>query len=217
MRRRPPGEPDAAGRSRALDELPAESMERAPFGAGFTELYHRIIAAVASAARRKGVGAAEAEELGHDAAATVWAERDRKLKGWSVARVLAWARGVGRNALANQRRDERKLVDLTEAEDSDPDKFVATANDPERALLQAEVRRITARVAATWSEPRRQVFALVRAGLTYPQIAAQLGISVHTVHAHVVRGSKRLRLALGDYDPSIPLGDTTEANQRRDP
>lgn len=70
-------------------------------------------------------------------------------------------------------------------------------HNPAEKLLQAELEQLVARAIENLPEQCRAVFRLSRYGqLSYPEIAAQLGISVNTVKTQMARALHKLRETL---------------------
>jgi RNA polymerase sigma-70 factor (ECF subfamily) len=73
---------------------------------------------------------------------------------------------------------------------------------PDSRAISSELQIATARAIAALSEPQREVFEMNRQrGLTYGEIAEQLGISVKSVEARMGRALKLLREQLAPWLP----------------
>ena len=69
-------------------------------------------------------------------------------------------------------------------------------------MISGELHAAVTRAIAALSEPQREVFELNRTrGLTYGEIAEQLGISVKSVEARMGRALKLLREQLAEWLP----------------
>lgn len=123
----------------------------------------------------------------------------------SVGEPLAYLYGVAKHVLADfskdaLRRRRHVITDSDEvariAEDL-PDS--AAGNFPERVALQEQLDRALRRL------PRTEARVLIlheHHGLTYAEVALELGLSMHTVEKYLVRARARLRTLLWDAEPT---------------
>jgi DNA-directed RNA polymerase specialized sigma24 family protein len=214
MRKRPQGEPVAADQSRALDEMPAVSVEPADPPAVPIEVYHRLYERVLATGRRMGMDTARAKEVAHDEAADEWIRQNKKGGGFDWKGAGGWAWRAARGALGKRRRYAQSHSDLPR--DSDPQARDATIADVESTLDAADILRLYEREIATWPERRRIAFLLTRKGLTYPQAAAELGVSLSAIQWYHKVAYQRLRIVLADYNPSAPQAAQTKQSQGRE-
>jgi RNA polymerase sigma factor (sigma-70 family) len=147
------------------------------FDAAFRELFppafrvaHRILGSVDDA---------------EDAAAEALA---RALVRWRRVGTLpyrqAWVMRVASNVAIDMARKQRALPDVPELDDQSID----------TAVLRIA---LTAALAALSKRQREVVSLRYIAGLTEPEVATCLGISVNSVKKHMLRGTTSLRERLG--------------------
>lgn len=71
---------------------------------------------------------------------------------------------------------------------------------PDGRRAELELDETVAQALDALPRRQREVFCLVKLDeRSYEEAAAALGISVHTVHQHLVKASERLRVALAEY------------------
>jgi RNA polymerase sigma-70 factor (ECF subfamily) len=170
-------------RIRAGDEAAFEALFRSTYDALYASVY-RIVQS-----------AAVAEELVQDLFVAVWADRARWDPGDTIDRVRAYLFiAARRRALNAVRREavERRWVEQAELAPSE-----RAVESAEVIVERAERVRAVREAVARLPERGRAVLLLQwRRGLTYPEIAECLGISVKTVEVHVSRALKALRRSL---------------------
>lgn len=136
-----------------------------------------------------------AEDAVQDVFVAVWDKRETLPE---AAKVPAYLYRAVRNRTLNQIRRQKTAGRWLNTQDPDP-------SVPAAAEVELEASEIGARVQVALGElsPRsREVFLLSRDdGLTYPQIADTLGISVKTVETLMGRALKSLRGQLADIRP----------------
>lgn len=135
-----------------------------------------------------------AEEIVQDVMLELWRRREALALSAPLAAYLSQA---ARNRALNRLR-QQKTARLAEPFVRAPS---ASATTDERAIV-GELRRAVDEAMASLSAPQREVFDLSRIrGLTYPEIAMVLGISVKTVEARMGRALKQLRERLSPWLP----------------
>ena len=159
------------------------------FGALFRQSYAELCSFVAQYVRSRAV----AEELVQDLFLRLWERRE----SWQDAMpsrsyLYQAARNRAFDHLKRQRVAERQSFELVEEETNPPEAEVALAADDLRAALHRAIEQLPPRT--------REVFVLSRGhGLTYPQIAEALTISVKTVETQMTRAFRILRSQLAAY------------------
>lgn len=140
---------------------------------------------------RRGIAAAEAEELAQEAMLAVW----RKAGQFDPARATAaaWLFAIARNLGIDRRRRERPVPEPDPALDPDP---------PAQADMLLDEAQRAARVRqAMTSLPPDQAEALRLAffdGHSHSEMESMLGIPLGTVKSRLRLAMGRLRTALGD-------------------
>lgn len=133
-----------------------------------------------------------AEEIAQDVMLELWRRREALALSGPLAAYLSQA---ARNRALNRIR-QQKTARLAEPFLRAPS---TSATADERAL-SGELQRAVDGALASLSAPQREVFELSRVrGLTYPEIAAVLDISVKTVEARMGRALKQLRERLSPW------------------
>lgn len=157
----------------------------------FRELYERHEGRVYAYLWRLLGDRGQAEDLRQEAFVRLWAAREDWEDSGSVAGYLI---RVARNLALNTQRHEQVAHRWRVLVSSDP---APTPPPPDLVLAQENLAaRIYAAIEALPERPR-EVFILKRdAGLSYREIAEQLGISPKTVEVHMSRAYKLLREAL---------------------
>lgn len=123
---------------------------------------------------------------------TLWAAARSIRKFRRAAAITTWLFAIVRNKchrlLLFHRHDESDLADLLPA-------LVAEPRSPEEELAAKQVRDILAAALAQLEPPHREVI-LARdvEGLTAPEAAEQLGISVQALKSRLHRAREQLRL-----------------------
>ncbi len=170
-------------RIRAGDEAAFEAMFRSTYDALYASVY-RIVQS-----------AAVAEELVQDLFVAIWADRARWDPGDTVDRVRAYLFVAARRRALNAVRREAVEQRWVEHAGRAPGELAAESADV--VVERSErVRAVRAAVARLPERGRAVLLLQWRRGLTYPEIAECLGISVKTVEVHVSRALKVLRRSL---------------------
>ncbi|MGE0440351.1 MAG: RNA polymerase sigma-70 factor [Gemmatimonadales bacterium] len=134
-----------------------------------------------------------AEDVVQEVFVALWTQRERLTNPDNLVGYLY--RAV-RNRSLNQLRHNRMVTDwqARQAAEDSP-QAPAADRDTERAEIAAAVKR----AVATLSPRCREVFELSRdRGLTYPEIASTLGISIKTVETLMGRALKGVREQLAN-------------------
>jgi RNA polymerase sigma factor (sigma-70 family) len=114
-------------------------------------------------------------------------------RGARVERPGAWLERVGRNAVIDRWRVERRRGELA-GEIAAP----TSPPDPEERLLAGERRGVLRRALASLPRPlRRATLARFHADLPFDAVAARLGTEPVTARTRVHRALARLRLRVG--------------------
>lgn len=164
------------------------ALARADVEALFREYYGPLCGFV-----RKYVGSLDvAEEVVQELFLRVWELRERDPR---VVITRAYLYTGARNQAIMVLRHERITRDYAAAELREPE---PAARGADAAAEEQELAHAMQRAIARLPEKCRLVFTLSReSGLTYPEIAEVLGISVKTVELHMGRALKSLRASLG--------------------
>ena len=149
---------------------------------------------VVSATRLLGERAL-AEEIAQDVLLELWRRRSTLMLTGPVRAYLHSAtRNRALNRLRQARTAQRGEVYVRGPSESPPADALAVSSELAVAVAQA---------IAGLSEPQREVFEMNRTrGLTYNEIAEQLGISVKSVEARMGRALKQLRDQLSPWLPA---------------
>ena len=166
--------------------------------AAFEELYSATSPRVFGLVLRIVVQHALAEEITQDVFAYVWAEASRydpsrgSAVGWIL--TIAHRRAVDRvrSVAASRTRDDVWTRKVT------PEPFDSTA---ETAHSSFEADRVRTALAALTLKQRTAIQLAYFHGLTYPEVAAHLGIPHSTAKTRIRDGLRNLAHAL---DPSVP-------------
>jgi RNA polymerase sigma-70 factor (ECF subfamily) len=141
-----------------------------------------------------------AEELVQEAFLRVWAARDRWVVRDTVrAYFFGAVRNLARNTARHRMVETRYRLDgFAEENAVDGTADSVTVRIVEGLELQEAVMRALERLT-----PRRRMVLELRwfHGLTHPEVAAALGISVKGVEQTITRALRDLRTLLAAYDP----------------
>lgn len=195
MQGEPPGQPpdDAALIERSWRDPEA-----------FAGLYDRHAALMHRyVARRLGDGAAD------DIVADTFLDafRTRHRYDLSISDARPWLYGIAANLIGKHSRAEVRMLRAYARTGADP-VLAGTLNanhadEADSRVSSAAVRRELASAIAGLAAGDRDVLLMVAwADLSYPEIAAALGIPVGTVRSRLHRARTRIRAALGGHDPT---------------
>lgn len=164
--------------------------DRDAFEAVFRAYYPRLADYAVGLVRSRDT----AEDVVQEVFVALWTQRERLTTPDNLAGYLF--RSV-RNRSLNQIRHRRMVTDWQARQAAEESPVAAPADkEAENSEILAAVRE-----AATHLSPRcREVFELSRdRGLTYPEIAATLGISIKTVETLMGRALKGVRERLAAF------------------
>ena len=164
------------------------SGEHAAFETLFRAHYAGLVGLADSIVRDRGA----AEELAQDVMLELWRRRETLAIETTVKAYLFRA---ARNRALNWVRHQRTAERLTPPPD---ERGPFPPADVE--LLEGEIQQALREAVSTLPERCRQVFELSRVhGLTYPEIAQSMEISVKTVEAQMGKALRVLRERLGPF------------------
>lgn len=153
-------------------------------------VYRRVLAVV----RDRGY----AEEICQDVYLQVW----RSAGGFDEQRgsAAAWLRTLAHRQAVDRVRHERASADHDHAWGvSDYRPPVDTV--VEETLQLHELRRVRAILTVLTPLQRESIVLAFYLGLSYPEVAAQLGVQVPTVKSRIRAALARLHTALGEIEP----------------
>lgn len=183
---------------------PSHTITAAEFGKIFSELKPRFVALACRYVRNAEV----AEDIVSDSFMSFWEVRDNLPREVNVpAYILTSVKNRCLNHLNAEVRHRQAEKDLhsTRRRLILADIRSLTACDPD-LIFSEEIQAIMKEAIARMEPTTRRVFLLSRTeGLTYKQIAEQLGISVHHVNFEIRRALELLRTELKDYLPAVLL------------
>ena len=108
-----------------------------------------------------------------------------------VEKPLAYIYGIASNLVADYRSDSRRQRELLREEEENPEEGWESADDlAERLNLQQQLERAFARLPRTLA---LVLLAHKHRGLSYEEVAAELGLSVHTVEKYITQAKARIR------------------------
>ena len=181
------------------ESSPAERRElverlRAGDQAAFETIFRTYYASLAEYAKGLVRSRDAAEDVVQEVFVALWTQRERLT---SPDNLLAYLYRSVRNRGLNFLRHQR-LVTVWQSRQADLDPPEAPPAD--RETERAEINHAIKQAAAGLSPRCKEVFELSRErGLTYPQIAETLGISVKTVETLMSRALKAVRVRLASF------------------
>lgn len=135
-----------------------------------------------------------AEDVVQEVFVALWTQRERLT---TPDNLVGYLYRAVRNRSLNQLRHRRMVADW-QARSAAEDRNDAPPAD--RETERAEIREAVRAAVATLSPRCQEVFGLSRnQGLTYPEIAASLGISIKTVETLMGRALKGIRERLAGW------------------
>ncbi|MFG3031074.1 RNA polymerase sigma factor [Streptomyces sp. NPDC048253] len=166
----------------------------------FGELYHRHAAVIHRyAARRLGEDAAE------DITAETFLAAFRARGRYDVSRADArpWLYGIAANLIGKQRRTEVRALRALARTGRDPVADSWADRSDSRVTAQAAQGRLAGALAGLSRGDRDVLLLVAWADLGYQEVAEALAIPVGTVRSRLNRARRKVRLALGDVDPTF--------------
>ncbi|QJT03491.1 RNA polymerase sigma factor [Streptomyces asoensis] len=166
----------------------------------FGEIYHRYAPVIHRYAARR---------LGEDAAEDITAEtflaafRMRGRYDLSRAAARPWLYGIAANLIGKQRRAEVRALRALARTGHDPVADSWTDRSDSRVTAQAAQGRLAGALAGLSRGDRDVLLLVAWADLGYQEVAEALSIPVGTVRSRLNRARRKVRLALGDVDPTF--------------
>jgi RNA polymerase sigma-70 factor (ECF subfamily) len=169
---------------------------------GFRELYERHYPAVYKLALFLTGAPDRAEDLAADTFVRAWTARDRLRH----TTVLGYLLTITRNLYRDQLRAARPFVELDEA-----------AGDDGAARLErrSTLRDLRTRLTPIAPGDRRALLLYVVREMSYPEIAARLGVSLNAVKSRIGRARDALRAQAGPTDSAdLKVGTAADLKVR---
>jgi RNA polymerase sigma-70 factor (ECF subfamily) len=168
----------------------------------FAGLYDRHAARMHRyVARRLGDG--QADDIVSDTFLDAFRHRHRY--DLTVSDARPWLYGIAANLIGKHNRSEVRMLRAYARTGADP-VLAGTASGTDEAdgrISSAAVKReLAAALAGLTAGDREALLMIAWADLSYPEVAAALGIPVGTVRSRLHRARARIRTALGGYDPT---------------
>ena len=147
------------------------------------------------------VGSKLADDLAADVFVAAFAQRTRYDLGQGCARP--WLYGIATNLVGAQRRRERRYYRALARSAARQAVRPADAGDQvaDRVSAAAAGPALAAALAALAPGDRDVLLLVALAELSYPEVAAALGIPYGTVCSRLSRARRHVRGALGDINP----------------
>ena len=162
--------------------------DREAFEAVFRAYYARLADYANGLVRSRD----SAEDVVQEVFVALWTQRDRLT---TPDNLIGYLYRSVRNRSLNQIRHRRMVTDWQTRQAAEENPVAAPAD---RETENAEIVAAVKDAVATLSPRCREVFELSRdRGLTYPEIASTLGISIKTVETLMGRALKGVREKLG--------------------
>lgn len=173
------------------------SQEDDQFAALHRELYPRVKAY----AMRRTMDSASADEITAETFEIAWRRREEPIRD-----QLPWLLGIARGLLANQRRSDRRRVELN---DRLAQEWIAT--EPDHSDLVADRAELLAALSTLREEEREVLVLLAWDGLDRSEAARVLGCSRGALAVRLHRARRRLEAALDDQSASqAPVAEAAE-------
>jgi RNA polymerase sigma factor (sigma-70 family) len=179
----------------------------------FAVLFHRHAPAILRYVRRR-IGPHAADDVVAETFLVAFRQRDGYRADYRDA--LPWLYGIATNLAGRHCRAEVRQLRLLARTGTDP--VVEPFTDRVDAAVSADSAktRLAGALARLPASQRDALLLVAWGGLTYDQVATVTGVPLGTVQSRVNRARKRLRLALGDLDPSAAIDPCpSEAGPRR--
>jgi len=156
----------------------------------FREQYPGLVVSATRLLGERALG----EEVAQDVMLELWRRRESLVL---TGPLRAYLQQATRNRALNRLRQGR-TAQRGEVYVRGP----SASPSPDSGAISSELQAAAERAIASLSEPQREVFEMNRQrGLTYGEIAEQLGISVKSVEARMGRALKQLREQLAPWLP----------------
>lgn len=173
----------------------AVSEPRAPAAEAFTDLFDRHWPAVYAYALRRTARAADAHDIAAETFTTAWRRFDDLPEGHE----LPWLYRTAANVLANHRRGGARAERLTLRAASQP---ASAPDDPADVAIDDVV--LKAAFAALDPSDREVLTLVAWEGLSNPELAVALDISVNAAALRVSRARSRLEEAIAAAEATPP-------------
>ncbi len=164
--------------------------------ASFEYLFRTYYADIVRFSTRMVKSQPAAEELVQEVFVRIWENR----KSWEIhGTIRSYLYGAARNRAMNYLRQNKLNTSLDETDHFSETHSHTTSAD----LLHAkDLEAAIMKAIALLPERSRLIFLMHREeGLTYPEIASALQISVNTVETQMARALRKLRILLSDFLP----------------
>lgn len=170
--------------------------------AALSELYDRYARVLYAVAFKSLRSAEESEEVVLDVFAQVWRTADRY--DVDKGRVDTWLFMMTRSRVLDRLRMLQRVTKVTVASENVAEIQTPTPGvDPLENVLISERRDRVLAALSQLPEAQRQVIELAYyKGLTQSEIAAQTNLSLGTVKTRIRLGLSKLRVVLGNWEPS---------------
>ncbi len=142
-----------------------------------------------------------ARDITHELAIEIWQRRQRE-PGFldDTTERERFIRAAIRHDVIDLARARKRAEARNAAHAMEVDGAMREWMQPEAVEDARELEGVIARVLSAMAPRRREVFLRVRDdGLSYEAVGREMGLSVKTVQAHVVRAQAQLREALARY------------------
>jgi RNA polymerase sigma-70 factor (ECF subfamily) len=170
--------------------------------AALSELYDRYARVLYAVAFKSLRSAEESEEVVLDVFAQVW--RTAARYDVDKGRVDSWLFMMTRSRVLDRLRTLQRVTKVTVASENFAEIQIPTPGvDPIENVLISERRDRVLAALSQLPEAQRQVIELAYyKGLTQSEIAAQTNLSLGTVKTRIRLGLSKLRVVLGNWEPS---------------
>ena len=154
----------------------------------FRELFNRYWDNIYSVALVLSKSAAIAEDMVQDVFMKVWMKREELV---TVEKIDSYLFIIARNHIFSELKKLKVRQDYI---DQLKDYFLSRHLTPEDQLLYKESSGLVEKAICRLPSQQEQVYRLIREkGYSHERIAAELGISHHTVRNHMIRALRSIR------------------------